>query len=83
MMRRVAVVLGVAWTFLLAWTLFSEIAADIRQQAWPYWSDLKLLGVSVLIQGSMAFLCFAVAVGLGNGAKSITNRKDEDAIEEP
>ena len=82
MMRRVAVVLGVAWTFLLAWTLFSEIAADIRQQAWPYWSDLKLLGVSVLIQGSMAFLCFAVAVALGQVRRPNESPTDAGGSEE-
>ena len=82
MMRRIAVVLGLAWTFLLAWYVFSETAACFRRLAWPSWEALKSHCLIVLPYGTMAFLCFAVAAAMGRGGESgpetrPTDRQDE------
>ena len=70
MMRRIAVVLGLAWTFLLAWFVFGQAAAYFRRWACPSWEAVKELCQLVLLYGTMAFLCFAVAVIMGRGGES-------------
>ena len=83
MMRRIAFVLGLAWTFLLAVSIFGEVAKDVRERALPPWGDVKIFCQVLLIQGTVAFLCFAVAAIMGRGGESGSEPKPTDRQDEP
>ncbi len=77
MVRRIAVVLGLVWTILLGSLLISELGPYLRTWRWPSGETWKTLLPSVLLYGTMAFVCFALSAAL-NG-----NRGKESAAEEP
>jgi hypothetical protein len=77
MMRRVAIILGLAWTVLLGSIVVSpEVTEYVRRRAWPTWQEAKFLLLQALLYGTMAFLCFAVVAALGK-KEDTSGSKDE------
>jgi hypothetical protein len=66
MMRRVAIILGLAWTVLMAAFLVRDVRDCIRAGTMPTLDTLKYDLLQLLLYGTMAFLCFAVAVVAGS-----------------
>ncbi len=60
MVRRVAAILGLAWSFLFASLVFRQVVACVRDRSLPPRESWTALGLQLLLYGTMAFVCFAV-----------------------
>jgi hypothetical protein len=61
MLRRIAAILGLAWSFLFASLVARQAIGCIRDLSLPPRESWSALGLQLLLYGTMAFLCFAVA----------------------
>jgi hypothetical protein len=79
MLRRVAIILGLAWAVLLASLVVSEMSSCLRQRSWPAWDASKaLLLLQALLYGTMAFVCFALSVALNGKGKAADPAEDPE-----
>ena len=64
MIRRIAIILGLAWSFLFASLLVKETIGCLRSRELPPRESWGALALQLLLYGTMAVLSFAVSAAL-------------------